>query len=123
MAHRRAGVMSTLMMSGTQKAALLLIQLGKDQAARVMGMLEESEIEELTAEIARLERVDPSTAEEVLEEFYQVSANPRGLVGRGGLPLAQQLLEASLGRDRAADMIERLATSLAGQPFEFLQYA
>ena len=115
--------MSTLMMSGTQKAALLLIQLGKDQAARVMGMLEESEIEELTAEIARLERVDPSTAEEVLEEFYQVSANPRGLVGRGGLPLAQQLLEASLGRDRAADMIERLATSLAGQPFEFLQYA
>lgn len=115
--------MSTALMTGTQKAALLLIQLGKDNAARVMQMLDESEIEELTTEIARLERVDASTAEQVLEEFYNASTGPRGLVGRGGMGLAQQLLEASVGRDKAADMIERLQTSLAGQPFEFLQYA
>jgi flagellar motor switch protein FliG len=36
---------------------------------------------------------------------------------------AQQVLEASLGRERAAGVMERLATSLQGQPFEFLQYA
>ena len=31
---------TTAMLSGTQKAALLLIQLGKDQAARVMAQME-----------------------------------------------------------------------------------
>lgn len=115
--------MSTALMSGTQKAALLLIQLGKEKAARVMSLLDEAEIEELSAEIARLERVDAGTADEVIAEFYAAALGPRGGGGRGGLSFAQQLLEASVGRDRAADMLERLATSLQGQPFEFLQHA
>lgn len=115
--------MGTALMSGTQKAALLLIQLGKEKAARVMSLLDETEIEELSAEIARLERVDAATADEVIDEFYAAAVGPRGSGGRGGLTFAQQLLEASVGRDRAADMLERLATSLQGQPFEFLQHA
>ena len=112
---------ATALLSGTQKAALLLIQLGREQAARVMAQLDEAEIEELTAEIARLERVDPASAQAVVDEFYEASLGGSG--GRGGLGFAQQVLEASLGRDRAANMLERLASSLAGQPFEFLQYA
>nr|WP_297423435.1 flagellar motor switch protein FliG [uncultured Actinotalea sp.] len=109
-------------LTGTQKAALLLIQIGKEQAARVMSMLDETEIEELTTEIARLERVDPETANSVIEEFHE-AAMGTSFTGRGGLGVAQALLEASVGRDRAAGMLERLATSLQGQPFEFLQYA
>lgn len=114
---------STAMLSGVQKAALMLIQLGREQAARVMAQLDESEIEELTTEIARLERVDPKMADGVLDEFYEVSLGGSGFSGRGGLGFAQQVLEASVGRERAAGMLERLASSLQGQPFEFLQYA
>lgn len=114
---------STAMLSGVQKAALMLIQLGREQAARVMAQLDESEIEELTTEIARLERVDPKMADGVLDEFYEVSLGGNGFSGRGGLGFAQQVLEASVGRERAAGMLERLASSLQGQPFEFLQYA
>lgn len=112
------------MLTGVQKAALLLIQIGKEQAAKVMSLLDEQEIEELTTEIARFERVDPTIANEVIEEFHAaaMSGSP-GYVGRGGLGIAQQLLEASVGREKAAGMIERLASSLQGQPFEFLQYA
>lgn len=112
---------TTAMLSGTQKAALLLIQLGKDQAARVMAQMEESEIEELTTEIARLERVNPEVAQAVLDEFYETSIG--GPAAAGGLTFAQKVLEASLGRERAANMMERLASSLQGQPFEFLQHA
>ncbi len=111
----------TAMLTGTQKAALLLIQLGKDQAARVMSQLDESEIEELSAEIARLDRVNPEVARAVLDEFYETSIGSGGAVG--GLGFAQKVLEASLGRERAAGMMDRLATSLQGQPFEFLQHA
>ncbi|WP_182112594.1 MULTISPECIES: flagellar motor switch protein FliG [unclassified Actinotalea] len=116
-------VTTTPGLTGRQKAALMLIQLGKEQASRVMAQLDDAEIEELTAEIARFERVDASVANSVLEEFHAASLGGSGAVSRGGLGLAQQLLEASVGRERAAGMLERLASTLQGQPFEFLQYA
>ncbi|WP_448631793.1 flagellar motor switch protein FliG [Cellulomonas soli] len=108
-------------LNGTQKAAMLLLQLGKENAARVMSQLDVVEIEELSAEIMRLERVDQGLADAVLEEFYDVSLLGPGVGGGAGM--AQHLLEASLGRDQAAGVMERLQTSMAGQPFEFLQQA
>jgi len=113
--------MAAALLSGTQKAAMLLLQLGRERAAKVMSQLDTAEIEELTAEIMRLERVDQTVADEVVEEFYSASMIGPG-VG-GGLGFATQLLEGALGRDEAAGMIERLQTSMAGQPFEFLQAA
>ncbi|HEY0187058.1 MAG TPA: flagellar motor switch protein FliG [Cellulomonas sp.] len=109
------------LLNGTQKAAMLLLQLGRERAAKVMSTLETAEIEELTAEIMRLEHVDQALADEVVEEFYAASMIGPGV--NGGLGYATQLLEGALGRDEAAGMIERLQTSLAGQPFEFLQHA
>lgn len=111
--------MATL--TGTQKAAMLLLQLGRERAARVMSQLDTAEIEELTAEIMRLERVDQTVADEVVEEFY--AASMIGPAVGGGIGYATQLLEGALGRDEAAGMLERLQTSMAGQPFEFLQHA
>ena len=111
----------SLGLTGPQKAATLLLQLGKDRAARVLSQLEETEIEELTAEIMHLERIDPEIAGEVLDEFWEATSS--GPSFGGGMGLAQRLLEASLGTERAAGMLERLQTTLAGQPFEFLQQA
>lgn len=111
--------MATL--TGTQKAAMLLLQLGRDRAARVMAQLDVTEIEDLTVEIMRIDRIDQAMADDVLEEFYDVSAVGPG-VG-GGMAYAQALLESSLGSELAAGMLERLQTSMAGQPFEFLQHA
>ncbi len=108
-------------LTGTQKAAMMLLQLGRDRAARVMAQLDVAEIEELTAEILRLEHVDQDVADQVLDEFYEISLTGPG-VG-GGLGYAQHLLEASLGRDQAAGMIDRLQSSMAGQRFDFLQHA
>ncbi|WP_146953439.1 flagellar motor switch protein FliG [Cellulomonas soli] len=108
-------------LSGSQKAAMLLLQLGKENAARVMSQLDVVEIEELSAEIMRLDRVDQGLADAVLEEFYDVSVLGPGVGGGAGM--AQHLLEASLGVDQAAGVMERLQTSMAGQPFEFLQQA
>ena len=113
--------MSAATLTGSQKAAMLLVQLGRERAARVMASLDVEEIETLTAEIVRLDRVDQQAADAVLEEFYAASVVGPG-VG-GGMGLAQQLLEASLGREAAAGVLERLQVSMAGQPFEFLQHA
>jgi flagellar motor switch protein FliG len=108
-------------LTGSQKAAMLLLQLGKDRAAKVMAELSVNEIEELTAEIMRLEHVEQGMADQVLEEFYAASIVGPGVVG--GTLLAQHLLVSSIGAEQAASMMERLQTSMAGQPFEFLQQA
>jgi len=106
-------------LTGAQKAALLLLQIGRDRAAGVLNQMEEYEIEELTAEILRLEHVDQHLADEVVDEFWSALTLGAG-VGGGGV-LAERLLEAALGPERAAEMMERLQASIAGQPFEFLQ--
>jgi len=114
---------STASLNGTQKAAVVLLQLGRERAARVLARLDETEIDEITAEIVRLENIDPGLAESVMEEFHAVSITGPTLVARGGLAYAQQLLEASLGAERAKSVMDRLSSVMAGQPFEFLQHA
>jgi len=111
----------TVTLPGPQKAAMLLVQLGRERAAKVMASMDPAEIEELTAQILRIERVDQELADAVLEEFYDQSVVGPG-VG-GGLGMAQQLLESALGAEQAAIVMERLQVHLAGQPFEFLQQA
>lgn len=108
-------------LTGTQKAAAVLLQLGKERAARVLAALDVDAIEELTVEILRMEHLEQTVADDVLEEFYAASKLGTG-VG-GGLGLAQELLEASLGQDRAATVLERIQLSMAGHSFEFLQQA
>src|SRR2546423_1184101 len=60
-------------MSGLRKAAVLLVQLGKDEAGKLLAQLPEAEVEELSTEIARLGRVDPESAGEVLTEFHTMA--------------------------------------------------
>ena len=109
-------------MSGAQKAAVLLLQVGQDNAAKVLSHLRPAEIEELTAEILRLRAVSPEIAGIVLEEFHGMIASPlRG--GLGGLDFAQSLLEGALGAEGAAEVLGRVAEAAVVQPFQFLHQA
>ncbi|WP_062382523.1 flagellar motor switch protein FliG [Demequina iriomotensis] len=112
----------TVMLTGTQKAALVLIQMGRDSASRVMQQLSENEIELVTAEITRLRTVDEATVVEVLDEF-QRTATRALTVASGGYSYAKKLLEETLGREKAAEVLERLQSSVQVQPFEFLKHA
>ena len=112
----------TVLLTGTQKAALLLIQMGRQTASKIMAQMNDHEIEQLTTEIARLQNVDDETILEVLDEFKAASNRGPGL-SQGGLNFAQRLLEETLGKDKAREVLERLANSMQGQPFEFLMHA
>jgi flagellar motor switch protein FliG len=104
-------------MTGRQKAAMLLVSLGAELAAPVLRHLSEEEIETLTFEIANLPRVSPEEREEVIQECYQL-ALAREYVSVGGLNYARELLERSLGPQRALEILERLTTSLQISPFD-----
>ncbi len=106
--------------SGLQKAAILLITLGPERSAGIFKHLKEEEIEELTLEIANTRTVGPDVKEEVLEEFYGVCLAQQ-YIAEGGIGYARELLEKSLGSEKAMDVIGRLTASLQVKPFEFVR--
>ncbi|NYG58717.1 flagellar motor switch protein FliG [Nocardioides daedukensis] len=108
--------------AGVRKAAILLIQLGRDRASKVMSHLDEADVERISSEIARLESVSGSETEKVLAEFRDMAV-ARAHISRGGLEFAQQLLEQSLGKERAAEIMERLNAAAVQMPFQFLHRA
>ena len=108
--------------TGLRKAAVLLVQLGKARSAAVLAAMREGEVEEITAEIARLESIDAETAERVMSEFEELLVAHK-YYSRGGLAFAREVLEASLGTDKARDILERLNASLSEMPFQFLRRA
>lgn len=113
---------STLTGAGARKAAVLLVQLGKTKAANVLAHLSENEVEAITSEIARLESVSSGEAGAVLVEFHELMT-ARGHIARGGLAFAQQVLEQSMGAERAGQIIERLHAAAIQMPFQFLHQA
>lgn len=109
-------------LSGTQKAAVVLMNMDQQRAALVMKQFSEVEAEEIAAEIVRLRRVDPALAENAMEEFHELTSKG-GRNARGGRDFAAGLLEASFGAERAAGVMSRVASSMAGKAFEFLDTA
>lgn len=109
-------------LSGLRKAAVLLVQMGTTDAAKVMSHLKEAEVEELTAEIVRLGAIEAAIAEDVMMEFEELATAKR-YAGEGGIAYAKALLEASLGRERAGEIVARLSSIFMDVPFGFLQSA
>jgi flagellar motor switch protein FliG len=109
-------------LTGPQKAAILLVQLGRERSALVLKSMRESEVEEILAEIARLNGVDTEVVDSVLEEFQEL-ATARRHYGKGGMDFARAVLEASMGPEKAAELLKRMEASLVEMPFEFLRRA
>jgi flagellar motor switch protein FliG len=108
--------------SGLRKAAVLLVQMGKEDSAKILAHMRESEVEALTTEIVKLGSIDLQNAGDVVNEFHDLATGHR-YAGQGGLDFARELLEASLGRERAAEIVGRLQSAFIDAPFGFLQRA
>lgn len=109
-------------LTGPQKAAMVLVHLGPERAGKVLKSMRESEIEDLMAEVARLGDIDPKTMERTLTEFRDMAA-AQTYFAKGGLNFARDMLEATLGKDKAREIVERLTLTTMELPFEFLRQA
>ena len=107
---------------GPRKAAVLLVSLEHEAAARLMGQLEKAEQEKVAVEIVRLEG-NPPTREErerVLREFYQVAVAPP-IIDQGGASAALKLLEKVHPPAEARKILESAEGVLGRGYFEFLK--
>ena len=107
-------------LSGRQKAAIFLVSLGSDVSAEIFKHLREDEIEQLTFEIARLDKVEPDDKDVVLQEFQEMMM-AQDFIENGGIDYARDVLERALGTQKAIDIVNRLTSSLQVRPFDFIR--
>lgn len=107
-------------LTGRQKAAIFLVTLGSEISSEIFKHLREDEIETLTFEIARLENIDSEQRDIVLQEFQELMM-AQDFISSGGIDYARELLEKSLGNQKAVDIISRLTSSLKTRPFDFIR--
>ena len=109
-------------LTDAQKAATVIISLGSDTAAQVFKFLSEEEIEKLTFEIAKIQKLSSEDVEEILNDFYALCLTQK-VVTEGGVSYARNVLEKAFGPQVAASLLERVTKSLKTKAFEFIRKA
>lgn len=107
-------------LTGRQKAAVFLVTLGSEISSEIFKHLREDEIETLTFEIARIDKVDPADKDKVLMEFQELMM-AQEFISNGGIDYAREVLERALGTQKAIDIVNRLTSSLQVRPFDFVR--
>ena len=92
-------------MTGTDKAAILLLYLGNEVTSQVFEHMDDDEIERVTLEIANHKQVSAEQKASVISEFYQM-AMAKDYISTGGLEYAQSVLEKALGAEKAMDIMD-----------------
>ena len=107
-------------LSSKEKAAIILIAMGKDISAQILRHLSEQEIESLTTEIARVDNIDSKTEMAVLNEFMTL-LRASAYISEGGMNYAREVLEASIGKSRADGIIKKISETLNPSGFSLLK--
>jgi len=103
-----------------EKAANLLISLGKETAARIMKFFSEEEIKAITYEIVNNKTIEPEDRVNVLKEFYEVCL-AQSYFTAGGVDYATALLSEVIGPQRSMELISELVNLSKAKPFDFMK--
>ncbi len=107
-------------LTGKQKAAVLLMSLDVEIAAKVFQELDMKEVENIAVEITNLKDLPQIVVEDVIDEFYQLMTAQNYMV-EGGLDYAQVLLERSYGPEKAREIIEKIRVLTTVRGFNILK--
>ena len=88
-----------------QRAAAVVIALGADRASEVYRYLKDDEVEQISLEIAKLNRLSPEDMQSTIEDFY-------------GLCVTQKVIT-----EQASSYMDRLSKSLRTRSFESIRKA
>jgi flagellar motor switch protein FliG len=108
-------------LTGTQKAALVLITLSTERASAVLRTFTPEEQEQITEEMARMRQVSAADTERAIDAFRDIAAQQQPTTERTGRDIATELIEASFEGERAADLLERISAPEASASFAFLE--
>lgn len=105
-----------------QKAAAVMIALGAQEAAEVYKFLRDEEVEQLTVEIAKMNRLPPEEMKAIVDDFYGLCLAQK-VIAEGGVDFAREVLEKAFGPQQALSYMERITKSLKSKAFDFIRKA
>lgn len=93
-------------LTGTEKAAILLLSLGEEYTAKIFEQLDEEEILSLSHTMSNLGKVSSSVIERLFIEFAESITSTSSLVGT--LDSTERLLAKVLGKDKVDNIMEEI---------------
>ena len=93
-------------MAGTEKAALLVLSLGDDHAAKLFSLLDEDEIKELSQTMANLGAVSSQVMERLFVDFAEQISSTGSMVG--SFESTERLLKKVLDSEHVDTIMEEI---------------
>ncbi len=108
-------------LAGTQRAAILLMSLGEQDAANVLKQLDAREVQKLGLAMAELKEVSREQMSKVLETFIG-SADSRAHIAGNSQEYVRRVLTQAVGKQKTDTLLDRVTTGQTGQGIEALKW-
>jgi len=108
-------------LNGVQRAAVLLMVMGSENAAEVLKHLNPKEVQTLGGAMASLQNVNKPTMSKVMDEFINEVSNQTS-VGIGSEEYIREMMINALGEDKANNMIDRILLGSGNKGLESLKW-
>jgi len=110
-----------LALTGVERAAILLLSLGEQEAAGVLKHIGPKGVRKVSAAMAALKNVSAEQARRVLDDFMSTVGNETAF-GVGSQEYLKSVLVSALGEERASNIIGRVMIGDASAGLERLKW-
>jgi flagellar motor switch protein FliG len=107
--------------SGTERAAILLLTLGEQEAAQVLKHMGAKEVQRIGAAMAKLTNVSKEEVYTVITDFAS-SVESQTSVGVGAEDFLRKVLVDALGQEKASSIIDRISIGRSTKGLEALKW-
>ena len=107
--------------SGTERAAILLLTLGENEAAQVLKHMGAKEVQRIGTAMAKLANVSREEVQGVISEFTS-SVDSQTSLGVGADEFLRKVLVDALGADKAESIIDRISIGRSTKGLEALKW-
>src|ERR1700730_15875874 len=107
-------------LAGTQRAAILLMSLGEQDAANLLKQLDAREVQKLGIAMAELKEVSREQMPSVLDKFIGVADSKANIAG-GSQDFVRRVLTQAVGQQKTDMLLDRVTAGQTGQGIEALK--
>ena len=108
-------------MTGTQRAAVLMLLLGEEQASNIISFLNPKEVQALGAAMVQVADLSQEAVNTVLDDFVATIKKQTSL-GLGTSDYVEKVFKRALGDDKAASVLGRINPGRASKGLEILNW-
>ena len=106
---------------GTQRAAILLMSLGEQDAANVLKQLDARDVQRLGIAMAELKEVSRDQMTSVLDRFIGV-VDAKASIASGSQDYVRRVLTQAVGKQKTDMLLDRVSSGQTGQGIEALKW-